>query len=145
MSGPEKFMDWVRAREPSQPEFHQAVREVVVSLWPFLEREGQRFLDAKILERMVEPARVIRFRVTWLDDQDVVRVSRGWRFRQNGAIVHYEGGLSLEPTVAASVLKLRSFGQMLKNWLTTLTLGGAKGGAVFDPKDKSDKEVTRLC
>src|SRR5690606_28545136 len=127
MSGPEKFMDWVRAREPSQPEFHQAVREVVVSLWPFLEREGQRFLDAKILERMVEPDRVIRFRVTWLDDQDQVQVNRGWRIQQNGAIGPYKGGLRFHPTVTASVLKFLAFEQVLKNSLTTLPLGGAKG------------------
>ena len=138
-------MDWVRAREPSQPEFHQAVREVVVSLWPFLEREGQRFLDAKILERMVEPDRVIRFRVTWLDDQDQVQVNRGWRIQQNGAIGPYKGGLRFHPTVTASVLKFLAFEQVLKNSLTTLPLGGAKGGADFDPKDKSDEEVMRFC
>src|SRR5690606_15715614 len=101
--------------------------------------------DAKILERMVEPDWVIRFRVTWLDDQDQVQVNRGWRIQQNGAIGPYKGGLRFHPTVTASVLKFLAFEQVLKNSLTTLPLGGAKGGADFDPKDKSDEEVMRFC
>ncbi|MFO7565338.1 MAG: NADP-specific glutamate dehydrogenase [Enhygromyxa sp.] len=138
-------MERVRARDPGQSEFHQAVREVVVSLWPFLEREGQRFLDARILERMVEPDRVIRFRVVWADDQGRVQINRGWRIQQNGAIGPYKGGLRFHPTVCESVLKFLAFEQVLKNSLTTLPLGGAKGGADFCPKDKSEAEVMRFC
>jgi glutamate dehydrogenase (NADP+) len=138
-------MEWVIARDPSQPEFYQAVREVVNSLWPFLEREGQQFLAARILERMVEPDRVIRFRVVWTNDEGQIRINRGWRIQQNGAIGPYKGGLRFHPTVNASVLKFLAFEQVLKNSLTTLPLGGAKGGADFDPKDKSDAEVMRFC
>jgi glutamate dehydrogenase (NADP+) len=142
---PESFMQWVCDRDPSQPEFRQVVREVVVSLWPFLEREGQRFLAARILERMVEPDRIIRFRVVWTDDAGEVQINRGWRIQQNGAIGPYKGGLRFHPTVSTSLLKALAFEQVLKGALTTLPLGGAKGGADFDPKNRSDAEVMRFC
>lgn len=145
LSDPEQFLEWVRRRDPSEPEFHQAVHEVVCSLWPFLEREGQQFLRARILERMVEPDRVVRFRVVWTDDEGQIRINRGWRIQQNGAIGPYKGGLRFHPTVNASVLKFLAFEQVLKNSLTTLPLGGAKGGADFDPKDRSDAEIMRFC
>lgn len=138
-------MDWVRARDPSQPEFYQAVHEVVSSLWPFLAREGQKFLDARILERMVEPDRIVRFRVVWTDDEGKIRINRGWRIQQNGAIGPYKGGLRFHPSVNTSVLKFLAFEQVLKNSLTTLPLGGAKGGADFEPKQRSDGEIMRFC
>jgi glutamate dehydrogenase (NADP+) len=145
MAGLEQFIERVRARDPEQDEFHQAVEEVAASLWPYLEGEGRRFLDARILERMVEPEQTISFRVTWTDDDGVIRVNRGYRVQQNGAIGPYKGGLRFHPTVNLGLLKSLAFEQTFKNSLTTLPLGAGKGGADFDPKHKSDAEVMRFC
>ena len=138
-------MERVRERDPDQPEFHQAVHEVVMSLWPFLAGEGQKFRDAQILERMIEPERTISFRVTWTDDNGKIHVNRGYRIQMNGAIGPYKGGLRFHPHVNYSVLKFLAFEQVFKNSLTTLALGGAKGGSDFDPKQKSEAEIMRFC
>jgi glutamate dehydrogenase (NADP+) len=145
MRSAKEFMDRVRSRDPHEPEFHQAVEEVVESLWPWLERHGQRYLEAGILERIVEPERVISFRVAWVDDEGKTRVNRGYRVQMNGAIGPYKGGLRFHPTVNLGVLKFLAFEQVFKNSLTTLPLGGGKGGSDFDPKRKSDAEVMRFC
>ncbi|PRP91803.1 NAD(P)-specific glutamate dehydrogenase [Enhygromyxa salina] len=145
MTSAEAFMDRVRSRDPNEPEFHQAVAEVVESLWPWLHREGQRYLDAQILERLVEPERVVSFRIAWVDDAGKIQVNRGYRIQMNGAIGPYKGGLRFHPTVTLSVLKFLAFEQVFKNSLTTLAMGGGKGGADFDPKRKSDAEVMRFC
>jgi len=141
----EHFMERVRERDPDQLEFHQAVHEVACSLWPFLEGDGQRFRDARILERLIEPERTISFRVAWADDEGEVHVNRGFRVQMNGAIGPYKGGLRFHPSVNVSVLKFLALEQVLKNSLTTLPLGGAKGGADFDPKHRSGAEVMRFC
>jgi len=138
-------MDEVRARDPHEPEFHQAVAEVIESLWPWLETEGKAYLDAGVLERLVEPERTISFRVAWVDDEGKARVNRGYRVQMNGAIGPYKGGLRFHPSVNLSVLKFLAFEQVFKNSLTTLPLGGGKGGADFDPKHKSDAEIMRFC
>ena len=145
MNNAKEFMDTVRRRDPHQLEFHQAVAEVIESLWPWLEEHGQRYLDAGILERIVEPERVISFRVAWVDDGGKTQVNRGYRVQMNGAIGPYKGGLRFHPTVTLSVLKFLAFEQVFKNSLTTLALGGGKGGSDFDPKDKSEGEVMRFC
>ena len=140
----ELFMERLIARNPGQPEFHQAVREVSESLMPFvLERPAYR--EAKILERLTEPDRVIIFRVAWFDDRGEVQVNRAFRVQFNNAIGPYKGGLRFHPTVNLSVLKFLGFEQILKNSLTGLPMGGAKGGSDFDPKGKSDGEVMRFC
>ena len=139
-----EFMDRVSARSPGEPEFHQAVHEVVESIWPVLERHPE-FRDAKILDRMVEPERVIMFRVPWVDDRGEVHVNRGFRIEMNSAIGPYKGGLRFHPTVNLGTLKFLAFEQVFKNGLTTLPLGGGKGGADFDPKGRSDGEVMRFC
>lgn len=138
------FMDQVVARNPGQPEFHQAVREVVETIMPTVEANPV-YKKAKILERMVEPERVIMFRVNWLDDRNEVQINRGYRIQMNSAIGPYKGGLRFHPTVSLSVLKFLAFEQVFKNSLTTLPMGGAKGGSDFDPKGKSDGEVMRFC
>jgi glutamate dehydrogenase (NADP+) len=139
-----QFMAGLEARNPGQPEFHQAVREVAESLMPFvLERPG--YQKARILERLTEPDRVIIFRVAWIDDAGDVRVNRAFRVQFNNAIGPYKGGLRFHPTVNLSVLKFLGFEQILKNSLTGLPMGGAKGGSDFDPKGKSDGEVMRFC
>src|SRR5690606_28279620 len=138
------FLARVRARDPNQPEFHQAVEEVAHSLWPFLER-NPKYADKGLLDRMVEPERVIMFRVPWVDDQGNVRVNRGYRVQMNSAIGPYKGGLRFHPSVNLGVLKFLAFEQTFKNSLTTLPMGGGKGGADFDPKGKSDGEVMRFC
>ena len=145
MNNAKEFMDTVRSRDPHQLEFHQAVAEVIESLWPWLEQHGQRYLDAGILERIVEPERVISFRVAWVDDEGKTRVNRGYRVQMNGAIGPYKGGLRFHPTVTLSVLKFLAFEQVFKNSLTTLALGGGKGGSDFDPKGKSEGEIMRFC
>jgi len=137
------FMAKVIAKNPSEVEFHQAVHEVVESIIPFVE-ENPQYKDAKILERMVEPERVIMFRVPWLDDKGDVQVNRGFRIEMNSAIGPYKGGLRLHPTVNLGVLKFLAFEQVFKNSLTTLPMGGGKGGSDFDPKGKSDNEVMRF-
>ena len=140
----QKFMEKVKAQNPAQPEFMQAVEEVVDTVWPFYEKQPQ-FQEAKILERIVEPERVIMFRVPWVDDDGEVHVNRGFRVEFNSAIGPYKGGLRFHPTVNLSILKFLGFEQVFKNSLTTLPMGGGKGGSNFDPKGKSDNEVMRFC
>lgn len=131
-------------RNPGEPEFHQAVREVVGSLGPVLDREP-RYSEARVLERMIEPERVVIFRVTWVDDRGQVHVNRGYRVEMSSAIGPYKGGLRFHPTVNLGLLKFLAFEQVFKNALTTLPMGGGKGGSDFDPKGKSDLEVMRFC
>ncbi|MBP1767963.1 MAG: NADP-dependent glutamate dehydrogenase [Candidatus Aminicenantes bacterium] len=138
------FMGEVKAKNPAQPEFHQAVLEVVNSVSLALEKHPE-YRKAKILERIVEPERVIMFRVTWMDDAGEVHVNRGYRIQMNSAIGPYKGGLRFHPTVNLGILKFLAFEQVFKNALTTLPMGGGKGGCDFDPKGKSDDEVMRLC
>jgi glutamate dehydrogenase/leucine dehydrogenase len=138
------FMAKVIAKNPSETEFHQAVQEVVETLVPFIE-ENPKYKDAKILERMVEPERVILFRVPWLDDKGNIQINRGFRIEMNSAIGPYKGGLRFHPTVNLGILKFLAFEQVLKNSLTTLPMGGGKGGSDFDPKGKSDNEVMLFC
>ncbi len=133
----------VIAKNPAEVEFHQAVHEVVESIIPFIE-ENPQYKDAKILERMVEPERVIMFRVPWLNDKGGVEVNRGFRIEMNSAIGPYKGGLRFHPTVNLGILKFLAFEQVFKNSLTTLPMGGGKGGSDFDPKGKSDNEVMRF-
>jgi glutamate dehydrogenase (NADP+) len=140
----EQFMKNLTARNPSEPEFHQAVKEVVESLVPVLERHT-RFLDLNILERIVEPERIIMFRVPWMDDRGQIQVNKGFRVEFNSALGPYKGGLRFHPTVNLGVLKFLGFEQIFKNSLTTLPMGGGKGGSDFDPKGKSDNEVMRFC
>ncbi|MBI2213900.1 MAG: NADP-specific glutamate dehydrogenase [Acidobacteria bacterium] len=139
-----EFMAQVRAKNPAEPEFLQAVQEVVESISVVLERHPE-YRSAKILERMVEPERLIIFRVPWVDDQGQVRVNRGFRIEMNSAIGPYKGGLRFHPSVNLGILKFLAFEQVFKNSLTTLPMGGGKGGSDFDPKGKSDVEVMRFC
>jgi glutamate dehydrogenase (NADP+) len=138
------FMDGLVARNPGQLEFHQAVREVAESLMPFVLQRPE-YQKARILERLTEPDRVIIFRVAWVDDKGRVQVNRAFRVQFNNAIGPYKGGLRFHPTVNLSVLKFLGFEQILKNSLTGLPMGGAKGGSDFDPKGKSNDEVMRFC
>lgn len=138
------FMAHVKSRNPGEPEFLQAVQEVVDSLTLVLDRYPE-YRSAKILERMVEPERVIMFRVPWIDDQGHVHVNRGYRIEMNSAIGPYKGGLRFHPSVTLSILKFLAFEQVFKNSLTSLPMGGGKGGSDFDPKGKSDNEVMRFC
>ena len=137
-------MDLVKRKNPGEPEFHQAVQEVVESLTPFIE-ENPKYKEAKIIERMIEPERVIMFRVPWLDDKGETQINRGYRIEMNSAIGPYKGGIRFHPSVNLSILKFLAFEQVLKNSLTTLPMGGAKGGSDFDPKGKSDNEVMKFC
>ncbi len=139
-----ELMARVKAKNPSEPEFHQAVQEVAESLELVLERHPE-YVKAKILERMIEPERVIMFRVPWLDDAGDIRVNRGFRINMNSAIGPYKGGLRFHPSVNLGILKFLAFEQVFKNALTTLPMGGGKGGSDFDPKGKSDNEVMRFC
>ncbi|MCD4819366.1 MAG: NADP-specific glutamate dehydrogenase [Candidatus Cloacimonetes bacterium] len=138
------FLDEVKAKNPTQPEFLQAVKEVVDSVWEVYEA-NPRFQDAKIMDRIVEPERQIMFRVPWVDDRGVVHVNRGFRIEFNSAIGPYKGGLRFHPSVNLSILKFLGFEQVFKNSLTTLPMGGGKGGSDFDPKGKSDNEIMRFC
>jgi len=138
------FMDRVAERNPNEPEFLQAVEEVAEAIIPFME-EHPKYKYANILERIVEPERVIMFRVPWTDDAGEVHVNRGFRIEFNSAIGPYKGGLRFHPTVNLSILKFLGFEQVFKNSLTTLPMGGGKGGSDFDPKGKSDNEVMRFC
>jgi glutamate dehydrogenase (NADP+) len=138
------FMAKVIASNPGEVEFHQAVHEVVESLIPYIE-ENPQYKDTKILERMVEPERIIIFRVPWIDDVGTVQINRGYRIEMNSAIGPYKGGLRFHPTVNLGILKFLAFEQVFKNSLTTLPMGGGKGGSNFDPKGKSDNEVMRFC
>jgi len=133
-----------KARNPSEPEFHQAVEEVLESLAPVFDRRPE-YRTARILERMIEPERVIMFRVPWQDDQGRVQVNRGFRIEMNSALGPYKGGLRFHPSVNLGILKFLAFEQVLKNSLTTLMMGGGKGGSDFDPKGRSDNEVMRFC
>jgi len=139
-----EFMTKIIAKNPGEPEFHQAVKEVAESLLPFI-NENPKYAKAKILERMAEPERVIIFRVPWMDDKGEIQINRGFRIQMSSAIGPYKGGLRLHPTVNLGVLKFLAFEQVLKNSLTTLPMGGGKGGSDFDPKGKSDAEVMRFC
>ena len=134
----------VKAKNPSEPEFHQAIEEVTESLDLVLERHPE-YQSAKILERMVEPERVIMFRVPWMDDQGEIHVNRGYRIEMNSAIGPYKGGLRFHPSVTLGILKFLAFEQVFKNSLTTLPMGGGKGGSDFNPKGKSDNEIMRFC
>src|SRR3989440_6272468 len=134
----------LKAKNPAEPEFHQAVQEVVESLDLVLERRPE-YRSARIIERMVEPERVVMFRVPWQDDQGRVHINRGFRVEMNSAIGPFKGGLRFHPSVNLSILKFLAFEQVLKNSLTTLPMGGGKGGSDFDPKGKSDSEVMRFC
>src|SRR5438034_4308626 len=138
------LMTEVRAKNPGETEFHQAVEEVVESLDLVLERRPE-YRSACILERFVEPERVVMFRVPWQDDRGAYQVNRGFRIEMNSAIGPYKGGLRFHPSVNLSILKFLAFEQVLKNSLTTLPMGGGKGGSDFDPKGKSDNEVMRFC
>ena len=140
----EKFMQIVERQNPAQPEFHQAVYEVALAVIPYIE-EHPEYKKANILERMIEAERILIFRVPWMDDAGNYRVNRGYRVQMNNAIGPYKGGLRFHPDVTLSVLKFLAFEQVFKNSLTTLPLGGGKGGADFDPKGKSDNEVMRFC
>jgi len=137
-------MNLVKAKNPAEPEFHQAVAEVFDSLKLVLERHPE-YISSRILERIVEPERVLMFRVPWTDDQGDVHVNRGFRIEMNSAIGPYKGGLRLHPSVNLGILKFLAFEQVFKNSLTTLPMGGGKGGSDFDPKGKSDNEVMRFC
>lgn len=139
-----KIIADVKAKNPAEPEFHQAVEEVMGSLELVLERHPE-YRSMKILERMVEPERVIMFRVPWTDDQGEIHINRGYRIEMNSAIGPYKGGLRFHPSVTLGILKFLAFEQVFKNSLTTLPMGGGKGGSDFDPKGKSDGEVMRFC
>ena len=138
------FLARLKKRDPDQPEFHQAVEEVLRSLWPFLEA-NPHYLTSGILERICEPERAIVFRVSWVDDEGKVRVNRGFRIQMNSAIGPAQGGLRFHPSVNLGVLKFLAFEQTFKNSLTSLPMGGGKGGSDFNPKGKSDAEVMRFC
>lgn len=139
------FIDYVEKQNPHEPEFLQAVTEVVEDLIPYINEHHPEYADLKILERLVEPERVVSFRVAWLDDQNNVHVNRGYRVQMNSAIGPYKGGLRFSPTVNLSILKFLAFEQVFKNALTSLPIGGGKGGSNFDPKGKSDNEIMRFC
>ncbi|MBM3249944.1 MAG: NADP-specific glutamate dehydrogenase [Candidatus Omnitrophica bacterium] len=140
----EEFMEKVTARNPGEPEFHQAVQEVVESIMPYIEK-NPKYQKERILERIVEPERVIMFRVPWMDDKGEVQVNRGFRIEMNSAIGPYKGGIRFHPSVYLGILKFLAFEQVFKNSLTTLPMGGGKGGSDFDPKGKSDNEVMKFC
>jgi glutamate dehydrogenase (NADP+) len=140
----EEVMTKVKAKNPAEPEFHQAVQEVFESLRLVLQKHPE-YREARILERIVEPERVIMFRVPWFDDLGNVQVNRGFRIEMNSAIGPYKGGLRFHPSVNLGILKFLAFEQVFKNSLTTLPMGGGKGGSDFDPKGKSDNEVMRFC
>jgi len=137
------FMDYARKRNPNEPEFLQAVQEVAETIIPFIE-ENPKYKGKMLLERMIEPERVIMFRVPWVDDSGKIQINRGYRVEFNSAIGPYKGGLRFHPTVNLSILKFLGFEQVFKNSLTTLPMGGGKGGSDFDPKGKSDMEVMRF-
>lgn len=139
-----EFMGSIKAKDPNQPEFLQAVEEVMISLAPIVEKYPM-YLESKVLQRIVEPERVIQFRIPWIDDGGNIQVNRGFRVQFNSAIGPYKGGLRFHPSVNLSILKFLGFEQTFKNSLTTLPMGGGKGGADFDPKGKSDNEIMKFC
>src|SRR4029450_1412146 len=140
----QEVLEIVRKRTPNEPEFLQAVTEVLESIRPVIDR-SKKLRDARILERLVEPERMIRFRVPWIEDKGQVQVNRGFRVQMNSALGPYKGGLRFHPTVYAGIIKFLAFEQVFKNSLTGLPMGGGKGGSDFDPKGKSDMEVMRFC
>jgi len=140
-----KFIKYVEEKNPNEPEFLQAVAEVTEDLIPYINERHPTWSDLKILERIIEPERVISFRVTWLNDKNEVQINRGYRVQMNSAIGPYKGGLRFSPTVNLSILKFLAFEQVFKNSLTGIPLGGGKGGADFDPKGKSNMEIMRFC
>src|SRR6266540_2232621 len=144
MSIIQDVIEMVQEKDAGQPEFHQAVREVMTTLEPTVSKHPE-FVKAKIYERMVIPDRAVLFRVPWVDDQGEVQVNRGYRVQFNNAIGPYKGGLRFHPSVNLSIVKFLGFEQIFKNSLTTLPMGGGKGGSDFDPKGKSDAEVMRFC
>jgi len=141
----ESFIDYVAARNPNQPEYLQAVKEVAEDVIPYIEKHATDLIACKLFERVTEPDRTISFRVVWLDDSNQVQINRGYRVQMNSALGPYKGGLRFSPTVNLSVLKFLAFEQTFKNSLTGLPLGAGKGGADFDPRDKSDSEIMRFC
>src|SRR3954468_4172913 len=140
----QEVLEIVRKRNPYEPEFLQAVTEVMESIRPVIDR-SKKLRDARILERLVEPERMIQFRVPWVDDKGQIQVNRGFRVQMNSALGPYKGGLRFHPTVYAGIIKFLAFEQVFKNSLTGLPMGGGKGGSDFDPKGKSDREVMRFC
>src|SRR5436309_5590176 len=140
----EEVLGIVKKRNPNEPEFLQAVTEVLESIRPVIGR-NKKYRDGKILERLVEPERMIQFRVPWIDDKGQIQVNRGFRVQMNSALGPYKGGLRFHPTVCASIIKFLAFEQVFKNSLTGLPMGGGKGGSDFEPKGKSDTEVMRFC
>jgi len=144
MKSVELFMEDIVAKNPGEREFHQAVQEVAESVMPYIDK-NPKYKKAKILERIAEPERVIMFRVPWMDDNSEVQINRGYRIQMNSAIGPYKGGLRFHPSVNLSILKFLAFEQVFKNSLTTLPIGGGKGGTNFDPKGKTDAEVMRFC
>ena len=141
----QRVLDDLKVRYASEPEFLQAATEILTTLKPVIDKNADKYEKAGLLERFVEPERIISFRVPWIDDQGVVRVNRGYRVQYNSAIGPYKGGLRLHPSVNQSILKFLGLEQTLKNSLTGLPMGGGKGGADFDPRGKSDMEVMRFC
>ncbi len=144
MSSFDSILEQVKRRNPNEPEFLQAAEEVIQSVLPVLERNPQ-FVKLRLLERMLEPERLISFRVTWLDDKNEVQINRGYRVQMNSAIGPYKGGLRFHPSVTPSVLKFLAFEQIFKNALTGIPMGGGKGGSDFDPKGKSEAEIMKFC
>ena len=140
----EGFMGGLVARNPHEPEFHQAVSEVVQSIAPVV-TENPQWMDQKILERITEPERILIFRVPWMDDRGEIQVNRGFRVQHSSAIGPYKGGIRFHPSVNLSIMKFLAFEQTFKNALTTLPMGGAKGGSDFNPRGRSDNEVMRFC
>jgi glutamate dehydrogenase (NADP+) len=140
----EAFMEKIIEKNPGEKEFHQAVQEVAESVMPYIDK-NPKYKKAKILERIAEPERVIMFRVPWIDDNGEIQINKGYRIQMNSAIGPYKGGLRLHPSVNLSILKFLAFEQVFKNSLTTLPIGGGKGGSNFDPKGKSDNEVMKFC
>src|SRR5436305_13842998 len=144
-TGPvQEVLEIVKKRNPNEPEFLQAVTEVLVSIEPAVQRH-KKYRDGKILERIVEPERMIQLRVPWIEDKGQIHVNRGYGVQMNSAPGPYKGGLRFHPTVNSSILKFLAFEQVFKNALTTLPMGGAKGGSDFDPKSRTDFEVMRFC
>lgn len=140
----EKFIQRIKSKNPNEKEFLQAVEEVSETILPFVE-ENPKYKKFKILERIAEPERIIQFRVTWVDDKGEIQINKGYRVQMNSAIGPYKGGLRFHPSVNLSILKFLAFEQVFKNSLTTLPMGGGKGGSDFDPKGKSDMEIMRFC
>lgn len=140
----QEFLQCVAQRNPGQPEFIQAVSEVILSLWPFI-KKNPKYAEHGLLDRLVEPERIVMFRVSWVDDHGDVQVNRGYRIQHSSAIGPYKGGLRFHPSVNLSILKFLAFEQTFKNALTTLPMGGGKGGSDFDPKGKSNGEIMRFC